>query len=440
MPIQVGQTYPNPAQTLARWAWESVRGVSPLTGWHDFRIEGEDAKDTVAAIERTALNPSGQKMPALDGKTTGAVDFKIDVVSPLESWAFFAWYFGHGSVSSPESGAYIHKLSRLETAQNFADTIAFKVYRDDGAAQTWNEVVPTELQLSFAEKALSGLSVKGVGRANYWADPARTAGTGTDFPRLRGLHAMNFPPTATTTRVWFQVTAQDSTTVTAKVKTSDGASFSGAAQVFQRGYWTQIQDESGLNVGDFGAPVEVLFLTGDTFAVGDTFRVDNVHPVWVYSYPSLVAVNEIYGTLTVDGSEIEVKTGQITLTAPGAEVHGFGRRQGRRTRKRGLFAHTGTLTREVTDRLFRGRIETSKTFRLELFLKSSVQLGAANLVQGIKITRPYCRLINASTAVVSNNTTLDETIPYEAFESSDGTYPGATTVEIYNTIPDLTAA
>lgn len=440
MPIQVGQTYPNPAFTLARWAWETTRGVRPLAGWHDFRIDAEDMKDTVAAIERTALNPSGQKFPALDGKTMGVVDFKVDVLSPLESWFFFAWMARHASVTTPETGAYIHKISRLETAQNFAETLALKVWRDDGAAQCWSEVVPTELQVSFAEKQLSGAQVKGVGRADYWADAVRTAGTGTDFPRLRGLSALNFPPTAATARAWFQVTAQDSTTVTAKVKMSDGASFSGSAQVFTRNFWTQIQDEAGLNVGDNGSPVEVLFLTGDVFAVGDTFRVDNVHPIWVYSYPSLVAVNEIDGYLAIDGQEIEVKTGQITLTAPGAEVHGFGRRQGRRTRIRGLYGHAGTLAREVTDRAFRGRIEASKTFRLELFLRSSVQLGSANLVQGIKITRPFCRLINASTAAVSNQTTYDETVPYEAFESSDGTYPAATTVEFYNTIPDLTAA
>jgi hypothetical protein len=440
MAIQVGQTYPNPAKTLARWAWEAVRGVSPLSGWHDFRIEGEDAKDTVSAIERTALNPSGRKMPALDGKTMGVADFKVDVVSPLESWFPFAWFMGKGSVSSPEAGAYIHKLADTETAQSFGETLALKIWRDDGAAQSWNEVVPTELQLSFAEKQLSGLQVKGVGRANYWADPVRTAGTGTDFPRLRGLSALNFPPTVATARAWFQVTAFDSTTVTAKVKMSDGATFSGAAQVFQRGFWTQIQDEAGLNQGDNGSPLEVLFLAGDVFAVGDTFRVDNVHPVWVYSYPSLVAVNEIYGVLSIDAQEIEVKTGQITLTGPGAEVHGFGRRQDRRTRIRGLYGNAGTLAREVTDRLFRGRVEVSKTFRLELFLRSAVQLGAANLVQGIKVTRPLCRLINASTASVSNQTTYDETVPYEAFPSSDGTYPAATTFEFYNTIPDLTAA
>lgn len=441
--------YPDPSYAQFRWAWETIPGVPPVSGWHDVEFSGEKMGANFTTLARNLITKAGEQPPPLDGKIeNGPFEGpKVDAFNPESDWWWLASFFGHAATpvlveaaGGSLPAAYQHRLSQTQTAVSFPATFSGLVWRDDNYADRKHFGRFSQIALSFAEKALVGFTPTVVfARNDYWDDAVRSAGTGTALPVLRGSCAEQWGADDTQ-NLSFTVTAQDTTTVTGNWKLGDGDSFGSTPHVYTRGVWRPIFEESDLPVRLPGMPTEVYLPLAGTFATTDVFTVKRRRLAWAQSLPTRMAVNEALSTISIDGVDAEVKTGALTMAAPAEAIYGFGGRYARRPRTRGPRTFSGTLAREYLDTSFISRLERGAPFELNLVLDTGVPIGARGvLTERLSFIAKNCKL-SGPAASVADAKTLDESLAFSCHPSSDGTYPAALTAEIINSIPDLAAA
>lgn len=441
--------YPDPSYALWRWAWETIPGVPPATGWHDEEFAGEKMGATFATLARNLITSSGEQPSPMDGKIGNGTfeGAKVDAFNPESDWFMLAAFFGAvaspvllEAAGGPLPAAYMHRLSRSQTGFTFPSTFAGLVWRDDNMADRKAFGRMQQIVVNFAEKALVGFTPTLVfARNDYLDDAIRTAGTGTALPVFRGGYPAQFGADDTQ-NLAVQGSAFTSTTFTCKVKLGDSDSYGSSSQVFTRGNWQNVLDESGFLIGLPGQPLQAYFPLTGTLSATDVFTVARHRLAWAPSFPTRMAVNEVLSTITVDGVDAEVKTGALTMAGPSEAVFGFGGRQARRSRTRGQRTYSGTIAREYLDASFVARLEKSQSFALTLFLDTGVPIGATGqLTEGVRLIAKNCKLAGAAPSVTDPKT-LDESLTFTCHPSSDGTYPDSVTAEVINSIPDLSVA
>lgn len=442
VPILPG--FGDPSYGLLRLAWQANLGVPATTGWHDLEMKGETAVNKSAALDRGTINRSGMTQAPLPGKLETGGDLLFGAPNPNEVAYLYAAMLGKSaSPTSPETGAYLHKLDRLETGVTFAPWLSAMAWRNDGMGQRFADCLLDSLELTWAEKAVLSVTAKFVAtRGDYWADDApQGSGTGTAVPMLRGINALNFNADNALNNVWVKVTATATGTVTVKAKVGDATVYGSGTQVITRGVWTQLRDQTGALMGDAANPIEYYMpATGSI----DASAPDEAKFLWrrdqwapSYADPTLVP-NETYSRVYIDGTETEIQSGKLTITKPSAAMHGFGRAAARRTRTRGNQKVMLSFSREYLDLEVRRRIETGKPFAWVLDLRSPAGIGTTgNLFYGFRFTGLNCVPTTNTPASNQSPTKSDESMEAQLAPSSDGTYPADLTVEILNSIPDL---
>jgi len=435
----------DPAYGLLSWAWEvDGPGVPPVAGWHDLNFSGETLSNNATTLERQNITRAAMTPAPLDSKIETGGDYKVDAMNPEQEWGALAQIFG--AAKDPvefETDAFRHKLSRLETDITFDPTFAIRAWRNDGMGQLLPGCRVNQIQIAWSERQLVGATIGVVNMlGDYWDTPTRTTGTGTVLPRLLGLSDLNFDPSATTKNIHIKIISQTGTAVTFKAKVGDATTYDGADQVATKGSttWFWVRDESDVLLGTRGIPVEILFPTG-TYVAADEFKFLNRRGEWVPSFPDdTIVCLEVYSSIYINGVEIEVETGGLTIAKPAEPKFGFGRRGPRRTRSRGQQTVKWTIGREYLDLAFRKRLELGTSFRAELQLRSKVGIGTTgDFQQSIGFVSPLCRA-SGKTASVESKTAANESIEATAHPSDDATDPADISCYIINSIPDLEAA
>lgn len=434
----------DPSQALCRVAFEDIPGVPRIAGpFHDIEnFAGETITNTAETIQRTAITRAGERPRGMPSKIPAAGTLTLDAINTEQDWLFNGLLLGavDTDVDTPEVGANRHRIHSTTGTRDFPESATIYAWRDDDLPQRLLRAMCSQLEISFAERQLVGMVASFVGgRGDYWDDPARTAGAGTAFPAIRGIHVAQFATDATQ-NVWVEVTVQTATEITFKRRIGDADAFGAGTSVATRGEWTNLVDEGGVLLGAPGDRLQIYWPVAGTFAVGDILRFDRIRGVWAPSFPDSIIVNEVYSTITFDGVDFEMTSGTLTLTKPTEARFGFGGRRARRVRQRGLRDYTISLEREYLDTKVRRKLELGETFALRVHLSTGVTIGTTgNLHQSMEFIMPLCDP-SGPNATVTDPNTMNETITATAHPSADVTYPSAVTVEVVNSIDDLVAA
>jgi hypothetical protein len=433
----------DPSQALCRFAFEDIAGVPRVAGpFHDIEnFAGETFTNTPETIQRTNITRAEERSRGLVGKVPAAGTLTLDAVNVAQDWLWWALLLGGRTtaVDTPEVGANRHRIF-VKTARDFPAQGTLYGWRDDSIAQRLLAAMCSQIQLTFAERALVGMVVTFVGgRGDYFDDPVRTAGAGTAFPALRGMHAAQFGTDATQ-NFHVEITAVTATLITFKRKVGDGDAMSVGTTIATRGEWTNFADEADIIQGNPGDRVQIYWPVAGTFAVGDILRFDRVRDVWVPSFPDALVVNEVFSTISFDGADFEMNDGTITFSKPTEARFGFGGRRSRRVRQRGLRDYAISLNREYLDTKIRRKLELGETFDLRVHLSTGVGIGTSgNLYQSAEIIAPLCDP-SGPTATATDASTMNEAITATVHPSTDATYPNAITAEFVNEVADLVAA
>jgi hypothetical protein len=431
----------DPANALASWAWESAGlGLIPQSGWHDIEFSGESLSNNALTLPRGNISRASQTPVPLAGKIETAGTLSVDAINPLASWFPFLALMQKVDVDEVETGAFRHRISRTRTdATAPAETIAIRAWRDDGMGQVFLMCRVQQIAITFAERALVSMEITIVPqRGEYWDDPVKTAGTGTGLPRLRGLVAAQFGTDATQ-NFYAEVTAQDANSVTIKTKLGDADAMGATARAIARASWVQVYDEANVRQGAPGDPLEIRFETGADHDVGDIYRFDYRRGEWVPSFADDIVVNECFSTVSLDGVDIELESGTLTIAKPAEQRHGFGLRRARRTRSRGKQTVQWQFQREYFEEKTRGLLELATAFAFRLNLDSGVAIGATAFNYAAHFVSLNCRA-SGQTASATDAETMDETLSFSGHPSTDADYPDDVTAEFYNDIASLPAA
>lgn len=430
----------DPANALFSWAWEPAAGLTPLAGWHDVEFSGETFSNNALTLPRANISRASMTPLPLPGKIEATAGNSFDAVNPIANWFPFAVLMQKVDTDEPETDAFRHRISRTRTGGTFpSETIAIRIWRDDGMGQVFLMCRVSQIAITFAERALVSMEVTYVPqRGEYWDDAVKTAGTGTDLPRLRGLIAEQFAALATQ-NFYAEVTAQVPASVTIKTKLGDADAMGATTRVVTRGEWVQVYDEADVRLGDLGRPLQIRFEVGADHDVGDIYRFDRRRDEWAPSFADDIVVNEVYSRVALDGVDIELESGQLTIAKPAEQRHGFGGRPARRTRSRGKQTVTWQFQREYFEEKTRGLLELATPFAFDLILDSGVIIPTTSLTYGLNLISKNC-IASGQTATATDAETMDETINFTAHPSEDATYPDDVTAEFINDTPDLLVA
>ena len=425
-------------------AWQAAQGVPATSGWHDMEFKGETLGNKIDSLERQAITRSGMMSQPLDGKRNTGGDPSWDAPNPDEICYALANLIGKSAApATVETGAYRHKMSRLESAVTFPSWLTARAWRNDNMAQRFHDLIVSSLEFTFQEKALISTVAKTVATlGDYWDDPVKQgAGTGTAKPQVRGASDLNFNASATAANLWIKATSTATGTVTIKTKIGNATAYGAGTQVITRGVWTQLLDEAGVRIGDNATPVEIYYPTAGSIdaATPDEWKILWTRDVWA---PTLAdptqVVSEVYSRVYLNGEEFEITGGKLTIEKPAEAKFGFGRQDARRTRTRGSQAVKLDFNREYLDLRLRKLMERGTPFAFVLDLQSRAPIGTTGALNfGIKFTGLNFKSVGSTTASATSKDKSDESITATASASTDGTYPADITVEVLNSIPDL---
>lgn len=409
----------DPAYALLRIAYQTARGLVPLTGWKDTTINAEGFASTPGVVERTAISPV--QLTALRGKTANAPTFGWDAINPDDPCMLMLFpSLGYVTTTSPTAGVYYHDLDASTGDDPTPGWASARVWRDGLVGHTFVDFLANQAAISFGEDALVGATFQGVAaHGDYWGDGVHTAGAGTGSMRLRGVWGEEFDGTTIVVEV------VDDLPLVVKVKRGGGAY--SANQSLTSGDWSRINGDGDLLLGDLASPVELL--VSGAVAIGDIYTFSALTAPWV---PSLAdpdhVVSEVYSSVLVDGDPFVLKSGTLTQDKPAAPVKGFGGVRNFATRRRGTGKPTLAFSREAVDEFVRRRLETGTVFDFQLNLYSAVKIGATDYNYGLEISLAGIRM-TGSTPVVTGGTAEQE--------DSITTTGGTLTARIINSVASL---
>ena len=430
----------NPGESQLRWNWEDTPGVPRVAGFKDIYFSGETLTNDVGLLDREAITPGGEMLESIEGKITPGGDFMVDALNADQDYFPFAAFFGKATAATnPAAGAYVHRLSRLESGITFPETFSMYAYRKDGIPQRMLYGRFGSLELDFEKGKLNGAKFGVVSAmGDYWGNPVRVVGT--NDVHLRGVSALNFDPHVATDNVHVKITVVGALTYTALVKVGDATAWGAITQELAIDGWTELKDEAGLYIGNKMSPVEVFAPAG--MAVNDVVKVPRRRAVWASTFadPSL-ATKEVSGRIYMDEVESEFTSDKVTLSIGAESVHGFGRRMPRRTQSTGQQKVKISLKRDYLDLRVRELIELGRPFAVVIDAGTDIPLGASTALDyGFRFISPRVKMAGKTATVDKATSRPSETLDCTAFESDDATYPASMTCEVRSSIADLLAA
>jgi len=171
----------------------------------------------------------------------------------------------------------------------------------------------------------------------------------------------------------------------------------------------------------------------------DTFTIQRDRAVWTPTFPSIPVFNEIFVTVTIDGTDYCLQEFSLDLTRPINPVFCIGGRFPKEIRERGQRVVSGSFTREYVDTALRKRLERGEPFKIKVEAFSG-EIVAGGYEHRMLLVSPLC-IAGGSTASVSSSEEMNETIDWiGAPNSADAEgYVDDLTIVVDNTIADLTA-
>lgn len=426
----------NPAESLIRNAYETTEGLATEANWHYHDFVSETLANDAGVIEDPSITAAGEEPESLPSKLSTAGT--IAVAWNAEGHAhYLANLIGQSATpTNPTAGVYVHKLAVGETDVAIPDTMTVEVSRDDGLPQLFLGARVAKASFALQPSSLLTGSIDLIAiRSHYWKAASQTAGTSTD-PILR-----NFPNAtkwaAADHDVYLKCT--DGATKAFKAKVGSAAAYGGAGTVmtFTAATWIPLIDETGARIGDRALEVEAYFPDFSGLATNDEWKFDSERAVWVPSIPDVPKFNEIYAVIEIDSATIRLEQISLDILRPTQAVMNIGGRFADAVMHRGRRSASGSIQRDQLDVTLRKKLERGTPFSLRLEAYTGLAIGATAYEHSLAIVAMNC-VPSGKTVTVANGQRLTEVIPFTCHPSSDVTYPNAVTLELTNSLANLT--
>lgn len=400
----------NPANGLIRNAWETTEGVATWAGWHYHDFVSESLSSAAETILPRSITTNSQQPVGSPSKIAvgGAIEVDWNAEGHLH---YLANLQGAYSTSTLTAGVEELILGPSQTTP-VTPSMTVEVWRDDDMAQILRACRAREVSFNLGLRQFAQGSIQLLGtRADYWTEPAQTAGTSTD-PQLRGL-PNHTDWTVADGDLYLKITTATGgpppTVVKGKFKLGSAASYGSIETTMTAGDWVVALDSTtGVRYGDKGLPVECYFANFTGIATNDEWKFDRERAVWVPVMPDVIPFNEIYAEISIDGGSPErVNSLSLTVTRPVEAIYAIGKRFAWLVRERGRRAVTGTFQREYLDTNLRKKLERAKEFYLLVNMTNGVTIGATAYEHTMELIAPKC-MMSGNTPTIGGQDQMDE--------------------------------
>lgn len=433
----------NPSNGLIRVAHEPTAGQAATSGFVDHLFVSEDVSPEYSTIDSQSISNNAETPESQPSKINSGGNIIVELDAEGH-YHYLANMMKHAATPvNPTGSVYQHKLAPTETDVDFADALTIEIDRDDGSPSLNKHARVGSFELSIEPSnfvnATIGVVVE---RSEYYSAAVETAATSTPTdPLIRGLPKYSDWILADgDVLVQVEDASNAPTSIDIVVRVGAGSFATDTPLTVNAAEWTELFTSAAtpVRIGTRDIPVEIYWPNFTNVTNGDTWRFDRERSVWVPAYPDVPKFNEIFASVIIDGSEYEIDQITLTATRPVSIKHAIGGRHGKRVKERGRRTVSGTFQREYLDTSLKKKLERAQQFALNIEMYSGEAI-TGSYEHYIKFIAKNCIFGTSKVAVIAGNEEMNESYPFTCHPSSDVNYPSSLTVEMQNTVADLSA-
>ena len=433
----------NPANGLIRVAHETVTGIPDESGWVDHEFVSEDVSPEYGVIISQSISNNSETPTSQPSKINSGGNINLEL-DPEGHYHYIANLMKHAETPVNVTGSvYSHKLAPTETDVDFAPSLSVEISRDDDAPSINKGSRVSNVDINIEPEnfvtATVGVIVE---RSEYYEAATQTAATSTPTaPILRGLPRYEDWILADgNVLVQVEDASNAPTSIDIVVRVGAGAFATDTPLTVPAATWTELFTSAAtpVRLGTRDIPVQIYWANFTNITNADTWRFDRERAVWVPVYPDVPKFNEIFASIYIDGTEYEIDQVALSIARPVSNKHAIGGRHAKRVKERGRRTSGGTLTREYLSTDLRKKLERYREFALQIEMYSGEAITGSH-EHYLKIIAKNCRYGTSKVATITGNDEMNEAYPFTCHPSSDPTYPSSVTIELQNTVADLSA-